>query len=377
MADLDLDNLDETTEDVLRMFTGESINVDSIVDDMFKYYKSQFEDNNSPISYLEEGGEARNILEAFAYVIFSYFYFLNEGVLMYFLPYAKGDFLDILGRDNPRNTGKQSTGELEYYLPDDIVKDYDITIPAYSVAITEDEESLEFETIEDKILPARENSVLIPARSIYGGSEYNVEKNRVTILEDDIDELEVRNPLPFNNGTADEDDESYRARLLEAKKSINFGSIAWYQDTAEKLDDVHDVSINNCSSGNYTIEMVVNPPSDDVIDFVTRFFNDPVNIPAGITTYVSAANQKVVDLRIENVVFANNVNPEDGITMIGSRISEFFKNLRIGDDLQRNEILTVLSKIEGLIGYTLLEPIVDLTSDERSVFVLGELEINE
>ncbi|KZX16656.1 baseplate J-like protein [Methanobrevibacter cuticularis] len=376
MAELDFEESTDEPQDSIKMFTGDSVSVMSIVSEMFNIYKSQFEEGKSPIKYLDEGGEARNILEVISFIIIFYFlFYLNSMALVYFIPHSSGDFLDILGRDNLRSAAEKSKRDLLFYFPDDAVKDYDITIPAWFVASTEDDEGLEFETIVETVLVAGQNSVLVPAQSIYGGSEYNVGSNRVTVLEEELDDLEVTNPNPFIGGTDDEDDESYRAKLLAEKRGVNFGSVEWYKDEAEKIDGVHDAKIVNCENGNHTLGIIINPPVDDIISNVINFFSSPGNIPGGNSHYIYGVTPVSVDLIIENITFSPDINPQDGRDEIQTRLLNFFNNRMIETDFSRSDILTILSQIEGLIDYSLLAPAQDMECEPNSVFVAGTIDL--
>lgn len=371
-------DFEEEDEDSIPMFTGENISILNLLGTMFNIYKGNFEEGKSPITYLEEGGEARNILEAVAYIILTYFFFLNQMALNYFIPHANGDNLDILGEDNLRKSGDKSSGGLLFKLPDEEVKEYPITIPAYTPVITEDDSSLEFETIEEAILPAGENNILVNAQSLYGGSEYNVESKIVTVLEEDIDDLEVNNPEPFVGGTDDEDDESYRARLLEEKDSLNFGSLEWFKEEAEKIEGVIDAKIiNRPNNVDFTVEVIVNPPTENIINNINDYFAMPNNTPGGIKPYISGAEIILFNIILEDVTYAPNVNPTDVDTEINKALLNYQKtDLKIDKNVIRNNILTILSKVDGLIYYNLTSPADDLSSDENTVFVIENITIN-
>jgi len=369
------ESVDEV-EDSIKMFTGDTISVMSVLAEMFNIYKFQFEEGKSPINYLEENGEARNILEGIAYIIIFYFlFYLNTMALMYFIPYSGGDFLDILGRDNLRIGAEKSKRDLLFYLPDENVKEYDITIPANFIVSTEDDEGLEFETTEESILVAGENNILVPAQSLYGGSEYNVKSNLVTVMDDEIDDLEVTNPYPFIGGTDDEDDETYRDRLLREREDGHFGSVGWYKSSAEKITGVHDVNIINCVNGNHTLGIVVNPPVDDIINNVKDFFSSPGNIPGGNTHYIYGATPIVVDMIIDSITFAPGVNPQDGREEIMTQMLDFYNNFIIEGYFLRSDVLTILSKIDGLIDYSLIAPAEDIECESNNVFVAGEIDL--
>lgn len=378
MPDIEEDlEVEPTEEQSLKMFTGSDKSIMTTVDDMFLYYKSKFEKNKSPINYLEEGGEARNIFEAFAYIIMEFFYFINMAVYMSFIPYAEGDFLDIHGEDNVRNPGNKSTGILIYKLPGDMTKEYDIIIPDYSVVSTEDDEGLEVETLEEVILEAGQNSVSVNAQSIFTGEEYNIKKNLLTLMENDIDEIEVYNPEDFEGGTNPEEDEDYRSRLMDDQDSLNFGSLEWWEETPKKIDGVKDVSVVNCPHGDYTIGLIINPPVDDVLDNVKDYFNIPNNYPGGITSYITAVKTVPVNIKLSNIRFSTTANPNDVKEEITTKILNYFDNLKIGQDFCRSDILELLSKIDNLIQYTLEIPSEDIVCDENSVFIAGEIILEE
>ncbi len=357
-----------------KLFTGTTISEEIIVDSMFMFYRSQFEDGKSPIEYLEEGGEARNLLEAYAIPLKEYFSTLNKGVLIQFLPHSEGDFLDILGGDILRESGGKSSGYLLFYLPDNMVKDYDIVIPSYFLASTDNEESLEFETITEVTLPAGTNSILVPAKSLYVGSEYNTVANTINILEEDLDELEVINPEAFIGGTDNEDDEHYRARLLEDAGIPDFGSEDWFKDEALTIEGVNDVLIVNQYKGTNTIGIIIAPSVESIINIAQDYFNQGSKRPGGTWPVCLGAGEEPIDVTIE-IVPADGYTPEEAISNVESSVINFFGKQKINQQLIENDLRQVIFHTEGINFYDLITPTNDLTPSEHAIFTLGNLSI--
>lgn len=103
-------------EDKIYMFNGDVWTTESIVRLIFDLYKGNFKEGENRITYLMEGGEARNIIEGIAQIGFRTFSYINDGVYNRFIHRANGDFLDILALPLhlTRLEPTSSTGQIEF-----------------------------------------------------------------------------------------------------------------------------------------------------------------------------------------------------------------------------------------------------------------------
>lgn len=86
-----MNDIDEVT-----MFEGRRFTTQLIVESWRDYFKQKFNLNipETKLDYVQEGGELRNIIEAFSHEFMTALDYINTGVLSQFIYYADGDVLD-------------------------------------------------------------------------------------------------------------------------------------------------------------------------------------------------------------------------------------------------------------------------------------------
>ena len=371
---------------------GQEISRTSLVTEMIKYYNLKLEVGETRVTDFNEGSEIRNLLEAIAVDLYVLLDNVNEVTKTAFIETATGEWLDKHGANPmirlPRGTGTEAIGIVTFSLVNSRPEEF--VIPEGTVVACE-ENGLSYITDVEAVIPAAETSVSVGATCLVTGIEGNCSANTITMLNDEYvttNELNVNNSEAFTGGTDYEEDEEYRARLLDYIRKDDFGSKPYYQELGAKVEGVHDVLLVDATG--YTAKVLVNgdtkPTPDSVLLDVLTLFTETDNIVLGHNFTVDKPDYVTVDLTLDltvrvsldtddikasvNALF-NGGAAQDGMTYGG---------LNIGDSITSTDILNMLYIYDALISATVtyngstnftIEP------DPDEVLKVGTVTINQ
>ncbi|MEA4957533.1 hypothetical protein SDC9_30534 [bioreactor metagenome] len=377
--------------DEFEAITEQIISKEDIRDTKINAFKDRYEEGKCPINDFEEGRVARTIVDSDTEDSYEVRYLIDNFARMDFPQFAVRGFLDKCGErvKCPRKPPNNSKGQLKFFFEDEQSKDYDILIPMTTMISTDDEESFEVETIIDATLPAGQSEILVPAESIEDGSEYNIPAGKLTILNTEIDDLEVTNPEAFTGGEDAEDDESYRERILNSGEGLLEGSEPWFKAMAEQYPGVHDAAVFIKEEGHYNIEIVINsfekPTPDTLIDDLMNFFYQDDMKKARLNPLIKKAENVSVDIscvldidsNFDTVTVINNVKNDITSYIYGGTTSKGvkLKGSYIKEELLRVQLYSIISNVNGIINYDLNLPLEDVIIGPDEVIILGNLEV--
>ena len=158
---------------------------------------------------------------------------------------ATGEQLDRHGaqRGLARREASHAQGELTFsrYL----ALDFDLVIPAGTLCAAPGEEAVEYETLEEGVLPAGELTVDIPAQAVLGGSGGNAAAGYISTLVTPVTGIDyVTNEAAFTGGRDPEEDEAYRARVLGAyQRCATTGNAGFYESAALAVPGITTVQV--------------------------------------------------------------------------------------------------------------------------------------
>ena len=145
---------------------------------------------------------------------------------------AQGVYLDRHGamRGLKRLGATRSGGTLRFSVGAPPVMD--VTIPAGTVCMTAEE--VRVRTSEEAVISAGALYADAPAEAVEAGTGGNVVPGAVRFLTACPTAVTaVTNPGAFTGGAGEEDDETFRARILESYRRLpNGANTAWYETTA-------------------------------------------------------------------------------------------------------------------------------------------------
>ena len=350
---------------------GEEISTSYLLQRMIDYYNRKYPDTQ--ITDFNEGSNIRNLLECISVDIFHLEFNENALLRQAFLTTATGHYLDLFGEEYgiQRKIALQAQGVVTFSISSAV--NYPIQIPQ-NTRITNTETGLFYDTYTTVEIPVGSTSVTCPVRSLITGSRTNIPANSQFVFynENLFHEVSITNSEAFTEGTDQENDEDYRARLLEAKTSDGFGSKTYYIKLG-KIEGVHDIALVN--SLTKTAKVIVNGNSKDAISNdllakVTSLYANEKNVLYNNTFEVVKAEFTTVPLEI--TIDVSSEIQEDTIKTI---IEEYFTgtspNLNINNQqfvfkgafingtISRTELMNMIEGIDGVIQIT------DITSGDE------------
>lgn len=210
---------------------------------------------------------------------------------------------------------------------------------------------------------------------------------------DDIDGMETAQLIELiEPGKDEEDEESYRMRLLDSFEIKPFaGNKAYYTEEIEKIEGVGGVKVYRRESGTipiYIISATYARPTDDIIQRVQEVVDplqnsgDGIGIaPIGHSVTINGVIEEKINIEMV-LIFDDGYSYEDLKSQIESAISEYFLELRkswIEKDhivVRKAGIENAIYNIEGvqdIVEIKLNDLTANVTLDENVIPVQGEV----
>lgn len=255
-------------------------------------------------------------------------------VLMLMFPqFAWGDWLDYHGAQAniTRRAGRQAEGVLH------IEGNIGTAIPAgtiFCTAATDENSSVLFATDEEATI--EDGSVDIHITAVEAGKESNVIAGTVVLAEIPINGItSISNPEALKGGTDEEDDETYRARILEAyaSETMNVGNNGDYVRWAKEVAGVGSVSIIPEWDGPGTVKLIIidtngEPASQDICDEVYNHImcpDSPMDRKAPIGASLTVASPDIMNLTYTcKVKLEDEANIEDVRAAFQKKLEEYY-----------------------------------------------------
>ena len=350
---------------------GEEISTSYLLQRMIDYYNRKYPDTQ--ITDFNDGSNIRNLLECISVDIFHLEFNENALLRQAFLTTATGHYLDLFGEEYgiKRKIALQAQGVVTFSISSAV--NYPIEIQK-NTRITNTETGLFYDTYTTVEIPVGSTSVTCPVRSLITGSRTNIPANSSFVFynENLFHEVSISNSADFTEGRDQENDEDYRARLLEVKTSDGFGSKPYYIKLG-KIKGVHDIAL--VDSLTKTAKVIVNgfddiAISNDLLAKVTSLYTNEKNVlynntfeivksefttvPLEITIDVSAELQEDTIKTIIKKYFTGtspnlNINNQQFV----------FKGCSVNSTISRTELMNIIEKIDGIIQIT------EITSDDE------------
>lgn len=371
---------------------GLKVERSEIVQRMVDYYKAAYGEGNTQLTDFNEGSEVRNLLEASGITAYQLRYWIAFMVRQAFPQFAVKGYLDLLGVmfNCYRKQAVKATGHVTFTTPG--VKSYAITIPSGTQVKTGGSDGIYFGTSEQVVLTAGNLSITAPIEAVIAGENGNVNAETIDELPNPVDDLTVLNSAETTNGSDEEDDDTFRSRILEAGQGGQVGTESWFKSMAESITGVHDAKIiSNPDGEDYNVKVLVNgivtPTPDSVINAVLALLTNEDNKVAGLKitvdkpNYISTAvtaSITLVDGYTWSAVEANlitNINCifNGGTTTYGITYS----GLDIDDELIRTQLMQVINNTEGVLDYNLTAPSENVTATEEDEVQLGVITLTQ
>ena len=346
---------------------GEEISRNGLVQQMINFYGLLLEVGETRITDFNEGSEIRNFLETIAVDHYVILEDQNEHAKITFIDTAYGEWLDKHGQHPAirleRNQGAEAVGEVTFTIPSVSTEQ---TIIPEGTLLASTETGLQFSTDYDAVIEIGDLNVDVQCTCMSVGEDGNVVSGSIDLIDDDfidVHGITVTNTDAFTGGVDYEEDEAYRARLLEYVRREDFGSLPYYINLAETVPGVHDVKL--VDQVGITKKILVNgdvkETSDTLlVDVLTRF-SDTRNL--GINHTFNVAKPTFVKYSLEVTVDVDAELPsgtfedllvkyvDGGYSTFDGRIE--FNGVRIGQSITKDEFVNALKIIGNVADVTI------------------------
>lgn len=380
------------TDDEFTTIDGLKVTRAEIVQRMVDYYMAAFSEGNTQITDFNEGSEVRNFLEAISISAYQLRYWIAFMIRQSFPQYAVKGYLDLLGVvfNCYRKTAVKATGNVTFTTPG--IKSYAITVPSGTMVKTGGIDGVYFVTTEQVVLTAGNLTVNAPIEAMIAGEDGNVNASTIDELPNPIDDLTVNNTSATTGGVDEEDDDTFRARILEAGQSGQVGTEAWFKSMSESITGVHDAKvISNPDGEEYNVKVLVNgiitPTPTEVINAVLALLTNADNKVAGlkitvdVPNYIETAITASITI-VEGYVWADvEADIETNIDCVfnggTTTYGVTYLGYDIDDDLIRTQIMQVINNTDGVLDYTLTAPSENVVTTDEDEVQMGVITLTQ
>lgn len=291
---------------------------------------------------------------------------------------AQGVYLDRHGsmRGLKRLGATRSGGVLRFSV--ETAPAMNITIQAGTVCMTAEE--VRVQTTEEVVL--REGDLYVDARAeaVEPGAGGNLVPGAVRFLTAcPLAVTSVTNPNAFTGGADEENDESFRARILESYQRLpNGANTAWYESTAMNFPGVTAAKAIGREEGPGTVNVYVTGenglPDEDLLADLQAELQEKREI---------AVTVKVLSPTTETVNVDVAVAPKEGadkdavLESARQAITDFFSGRLLGRAVLLAELGNKLYDLEGVENYRFTAPAADIPANSKVLPELGELVVTE
>jgi len=291
---------------------------------------------------------------------------------------AQGVYLDRHGtmRGLKRLKATRSGGVLRFSV--ETASAMDITIQAGTVCMTEDE--VRVQTMEDVVLRAGTLYADAPAEAVEAGTGGNVVPGAVRFLTAcPLAVTAVTNPNAFTGGADEEDDEAFRARILESYQRLpNGANAAWYETTAMSYPGVTAAKAVGRAEGPGTVNVYVTGenglPDEALLAGLGAELQEKREI--AVTVKVLAPTAKTVDVAVA-VAPKEGAEKEAVLEAARRAVTDFFSGRLLGRTVRLAELGNRIYGLEGVENYRFAAPAEDIPADSTVLPVLGTLSVTE
>ena len=305
----------------------------------------------------EEGGDLALRLRAVAAELYSLWQQADFVLRQCFPQTAEGEYLDSHGqiRGITRQGGAHAVGNLKFSVS--TAAERVLTIPVGTVCT--DAAGNRFETTAAGSIAGEETVTYMVSAPV--GVEF------------------CTNPEAFQDGTAGEEDESLRQRILSSYQKLpNGANVAYYETQAMDVDGVAAVQVLPRNRGVGTVDVVIasagGMPAHTLLNTVQTKLNRLREICVDLKVLSPTAKSM-------NVTAAVTVNPNYDeaavLQAVKDTVSQWFNGRLLGQAVYRAKLGSLIYSVEGVENYTLSQPAADLAANRSVLPVLGALVIEK
>ncbi len=291
---------------------------------------------------------------------------------------AEGEDLDKHAylRGVARRKATRSVGTVCFYV--DQTRDLDVAVPAGTVCMTAG--GVRFTTDRDGVVPAGELTCEVPVTAAETGAAGNVGAGTIVYMALPPTGIAAcANPAPLSGGQDQEGDGDLRGRVLATfQRLANGANNAFYQQAAMSFDGVAAVTVLPRNRGVGTVDLVPaargGMPDQELLDALQAHFDRVREIACDVKVIPPTAATVDVSVRL----WAGEGRDFDAVAQaVRQRLEDWFNGERLGKDLPRAQLISLIYGVDGVENCQLAGPAEDLALDSVTLPVLGQLTITD
>ena len=286
---------------------------------------------------------------------------------------AQGEYLDYHAqlRALERKAASCAQGVVRFF--GDAASTVERDIPAGTVCMTPG--LVRFATTRDAVLAAGASHVDVPVQAVEPGVSGNVIAGSVRALSAAPAGITgCTNPQVMSGGGDAEDDEQLRARILDSFLRLpNGANSAFYEQGALSFEEVVAATALPRNRGVGTVDVVVatvqGVPGQDLLDRLNEYFRERREIAVDVAALAPETVTVDVTVRIESA------DVERAAVRVEQVLREWFSGQRLGQNVLRAKLGSLVFGVEGVENYVLQAPAADLLVGKAQLPVLGTVTV--
>ena len=320
-------------------------------------------------------------------------YNLTRTLMLMFPMWAWGEWLDLHGVSAKvtRKQASRASGHVTVTgTAGTIIKEGTV----FCTEGTTDVASVEFATTEEATIP-EQGTVDIAVASVLAGASYNVTRNTVTLQKQPNKNISsVTNENPIRGGTGEEDDDTYRERILEKLRSaeVSFvGCDADYVRWAKEVSGVGSAVVEPEWKGPGTVKVVVADPDgsavgEDTLKAVEDYIISPKDrmkrlAPIGASVTISTVQDMTVKYSAV-IELESNYSVDNVKEAFLSALKTYYRTAKDNEEIRYTVVSALLSNTAGVIDFSGLKinsgtDNIAVAADYYPVTTLSDLDFTE
>ena len=291
---------------------------------------------------------------------------------------ASGQYLDYHAamRGVTRKSGTKAEGTLRFRI--DTALEDDLTIPVGTVCTTAG--LVRFVTTEAGSIEAGSLYADVPAEAESVGGAGNVGAETITQMTlAPTGVVGVLNPSAFTGGSAQEEDESLRERVLDSFTRLpNGANAAFYEMRALSHPGVEQAAVLPRWQGIGTVGVVIasaaGVPEQALIDEVQADIEQVREIAVDVTVMAPTVQSVPVTVAVTPKAGVSAQTAKDAVRLA---VERFFEGRLLGKSIYRAALGNCIYETGTVENYRLLSPAQDVAAEEKTLPMLGTLTVTE
>lgn len=310
---------------------------------------------------------------------------LTFTLMMKFPQFAVGVFLDWHGEPIGvyRRPAVKATGKVTFEGKENT------PIPAGTIVTTigdENEPGYLYEVVEDGLIN-ESGSVTLKIQAVEAGAVGNVPAGTIRGIIKPIQGLtNIINHEPTSGGTDQEDDDSYRERILDHHRNKPLsGAVSDYIKWAKEVPGVGYVEVIPLWDGDGTVKILITDSdnkvaSPELINSVKNYI-DPVDgmgqgvAPIGATVTVDTLTLIPVNITFSTLKIKRGYEYEEVIENIEANINAYFSDITLIKYIEVSAIITNSDGVEDYSGLMINGDVSNIEFNTGERGVVSEIEV--